>query len=186
MVSSDSIAIFVPVLFLLVVELGNITRETVPLSELANEDNAPIAVHGKRTVFGHELLPNLGRFLFIHWGSVMLSMTAFVALTLVDGLLRGGLLFASAIVLYFYPAIEISEYDELFSTGEFPGSYQNHIIHVTMIILLILLAPWAFLASELLGVQFIKQPYLWLTFFIIPFVAARSFTILLEEELSDE
>lgn len=196
MALGDSVAVFVPVLFLLIVELANITRDTVELPNLAKVNPDPIAIYGKsklfghypinerRTLFGYTIFPNLGRFLFIHWGSMMLlSMTAFVALTFIDGILQAGLLFATAVLIYLYPIFEISEYDDLLLTSSFPESFTNHLKYVSVILVLILSAPSVLFLLEALGVGLIGQFYLALVFIGTPFLAARSFTIRLKDEL---
>lgn len=184
MVSSDSIAVFVPVLFLLVVELANITRDTVDLPQLAKREMIPVRIQGQQTMFGHIILPNLGRLLFIHWGSMMLlSMTAFIALVLTSGILQAGLLFATAVLLYLYPVFEIAEYDELMSTGQFPKSYWSHVCYVSVLFILSILAPIVFTSLEILSIGAIGLLYLGMVFTGVPFLAARSFTLRLSDEL---
>lgn len=186
MPSPDTIAVFVPILFLSVIELANISRDTVPLPELAKRESPPIEVLSRRQLLGHELMPNLGRFLLLHWGSMMLlSITVFVSFNFTSGLLRAGLLFAVSILLYLFPIFEISEYDEILIGGKAPTSYKNHLFFVTSLIGFVIAAPYVITIFRDVGLRLLGLAYLWFTFVFLPFGAARSFTIRLEQELKN-
>jgi len=139
MVSIDSIAVFVPILFLLVVELANIARDAIPADTIAEQNRSPIEILGRGTALGFELVPNLGRLFFIHLsGWILLSLNLLVILNFTSGLVSAGLTTGTAILLYFYPFIEVEEYDTLLTDGDIPDSYTNHLVHVTVLVSLTL------------------------------------------------
>ena len=189
MAVSDSIAVFVPILFLLVLELANIARSSADLTDLASSDRKPLTVLGHDTVWGYRILPNLGRFIVIHWMSMMLlSLTTFITLTFASGILQAGLLAATALLLWFYPLVEVHEYDALFADGDFPQSFSLHFKYVTGIIILGLFGEFVLVVSHLLlgdlSGRIVGVAYLLVSFAVVPYLASRHFTAALRDELA--
>ena len=186
MVGSDSASIFVPLLFLVVIELSKLAKE-INLEKAVKEDYHPFLVGfwpGLSKFL--EKVPNLGRFNFIHgMNFVLLSLAAF-ELGQLSGAVDFVLFLVVWLMLILLPVFEVDEYDSILKTGR-PWSFLVHAALGSIAVLYVILSPVLidFLRSSglpLLGIE--PDDWAFFGYFFLALLANYQFLIQLEKELT--
>lgn len=174
--SLNQMSIFLPILFLLVVELSAVARR-IDVENLSNSTRPKL----RWWVF---TVPNLGRFVYIHTACLaILSFVLFIGLNIASGLLSAGIVLASIILMLILPLIEIEEYDSLLYKKDSLDSYRFHFLFVGSLTLLFSLYPIGSTVLGLTGGSLLQFSYLVLVLAVFPVLGSVFFVRRLEADL---
>ncbi|WP_147302052.1 hypothetical protein [Haloferax sp. Atlit-4N] len=129
--ASEVSSVFVPVIILIVIELSGVARE-IDLYQALHEDGAniiPFLFPGERN-----LIPNLGRFSFIHSLNVSFLIISTVIISLDGGV---SVIWVIALLLAVWtvlPVLEVDEYETIIKQGVSPKSIRRHMMYGPILI----------------------------------------------------
>ena len=174
--SLDQMSVFLPILFLIVVELSAVARR-IDVKELSNSIRPKLH-------WWWFTVPNLGRFIYIHTACLsILSFALFIGLNIASGLLSAGVVLASIILMLILPLIEIEEYDSLLYKKDSLDSYRFHFLLVGGLALLFSMYPLGSTVLQLTGGPLAQFSYLVLVLAIFPVFGSVFFVRRLEADL---
>ena len=176
-----AVSVLLPLLFLVVLQITTITRNT-ELTSTYNYKSNQLILKPAGT-FRELSITTLGRFLPLHFVAMsLLSLCTLVAYNSQGDLVPAGFQITSLSLLMILPILELNSYDRLLR-GEIPESY---IIYLFYFFLIVVLSMSSLRINDILSHNLLTM-YVYiqvaLVTFIIPLVCSIHFTHYLSDEL---
>lgn len=191
MAGTQTISIFTPLLFLVVMELSNIARD-INLKNAVNREYRPFIL-GFWPAFSQAIdqtlsVPRLGHFNFIHGANfVLLSLGIFLIRWLSTGRITLVLAIMVWLVWVLLPLFEVGEYEEILNRRR-PWSFLIHGVFATITAIYVILNPEVVGILSSANIPYLsEEPDNWSFHFYVMLVlfSNHQFLIQLEKEVKE-